>query len=49
MLAFLNKINTTHGSVEQCLIDLGLAKREDINQIKENMIVASSLETKTVN
>ena len=42
MLAFLNKIKTAHGSVEQCLIDLGVLERGDVDQLKSNLIVASS-------
>lgn len=41
MLAFLEKTKTAHGSVEQCLINLGVLDRGDVDQLKSNMIEAS--------
>lgn len=41
MLAFIDKIKTAHGSVEQCLISLGVLERGDVDQLKSNLIVAS--------
>lgn len=39
MLGFLTKIRETYGSVEQCVLDLGLLTPENIKQLRNNLIV----------
>jgi hypothetical protein len=46
MLAFLDKIKRAHGSVEQCLISLGVLELGDADQLRSNL-VASPTNTET--
>lgn len=39
MLGFLTKIRETYGSVEHCVLDLGLLTPENIKQLRNNLIV----------
>ncbi|KAI1078250.1 tyrosine phosphatase [Whalleya microplaca] len=39
MLGTLEKIRSVYGSVEKCVIDLGFLSKEEINQLRRNMIV----------
>ncbi|KAI1101631.1 protein-tyrosine phosphatase-like protein [Jackrogersella minutella] len=39
MLGILAKIRETHGSVEKCVIDLGLLSPEGIKQLRNNIVV----------
>jgi hypothetical protein len=39
MTETLKKIRETYGSVEQCVLDLGLLSDEDIKQLRRNLVV----------
>ncbi|KAI8966375.1 tyrosine phosphatase family-domain-containing protein [Daldinia sp. FL1419] len=39
MLGTLNKIRQTYGSVEKCVVDLGLLSQDGIRQLQNNLIV----------
>ncbi|KAI1761997.1 protein-tyrosine phosphatase-like protein [Hypoxylon sp. FL1150] len=39
MLGFLAKIRETYGSVEQCILDLGLLTPANVKQLRDNLIV----------
>jgi len=42
MLHFLDKIKTTHGSAEKCVINLKLLSVEDVNRLKSNTSVVET-------
>lgn len=39
MLGTLAKLRETHGSVEKCVVELGLLSPEGIRQLRDNLIV----------
>lgn len=44
MLGTLAKIRETYGSVEKCIVDLGLLSPEGVKQLQRNLVVETDEE-----